>query len=91
MQRLIEIGLWNRDVVFEAPGHRPPKRMDHAQHGIAVHLRIGHDPQCSQIVDLLERNRLLVHLLINAVEMFGRPIDLSSQSILLHGLLHELA
>jgi hypothetical protein len=24
MQRLIKIGLWNRDVVFEAPRHRPP-------------------------------------------------------------------
>ena len=24
MQRLIEIRLWNRDVVLEAPGHWPP-------------------------------------------------------------------
>src|SRR5580765_7493571 len=47
MQRLIEIGLWNRDVVLEAPGHWPPGCVNHPEHGITVHLGLGHDPQRS--------------------------------------------
>ena len=90
MERLIEIGFRNRDVVLESARHRPPQRMNHPHERVAVHLRIGHDAQGGQIVHLLERDRLLVHLLINAVEMFGPAVDLPGQTVLLQRLRDQL-
>src|SRR5687768_14233913 len=44
VERLIQVGLWNRDVILEASWHRPPQRMDQAQDRVAIHLGIRNDP-----------------------------------------------
>ncbi len=54
VERLIQIGFWNGDVVLETAWKRAPQRVDHAQQSITVHLRIGNDPQGGEIVDLFE-------------------------------------
>src|SRR5262245_24753480 len=76
VERLIEVGFWNRNVVLEAPRDRSPQGVDHPDQGIAIHLRIRHDPQGGQIVDFLKCDRLLVHLLIDPVQMLRPTIDL---------------
>jgi hypothetical protein len=73
VKRLIEVGLRNADVVLKPPWHRSPERMNHAEDGITVHLGIGDNANCGQIVNLFEGNALPFHLLIDAVEVLGSP------------------
>ncbi len=81
MERLIEIGLGNRDVILEPARQRTPQGMDHAERGVTIHFGIGDDSQRRQVVDLFERNRLFVHFLIDAVQMLRPPINLSDQPV----------
>ena len=54
MQGLIEVGLWNRDVILESPRQRSPQRMNNAQPRVATHFCVGNDAERGEIVDLLE-------------------------------------
>src|SRR5215831_177253 len=90
MERLVEIRFWNCNIVLKPSRHRAPERMDDSEEGVAIHLRVRHDAQGGQIVDLLKCNRLLVHLLVDPVEVLRPAIDLPRQSVLSHGLVHEL-
>ena len=70
VQRLIEVRPRNRDVILEAPGHRPPNVMDHAQRGVAIALGVRDDAHGKQIVNLLEAGFLTEHFAVHGIEAF---------------------
>ncbi len=63
VQRLIEVGAGNRDEVLDASRNGMPFVVDHAQRRVAVLHRIGDDAQGEQIVHLIQRDLLPLHLL----------------------------
>ena len=82
VQRLVMVGLRHADVVLEATRDRPPQRMDKAHNGIAVHLGVGDHPDGGQVVDLVEGDGLMLHLLVDGVEVFGPAGQLADQPVL---------
>ena len=67
VQRLIQVGAGNRDEVLDAARNRMPFVVNHAQRRVAVLHRIGDDAQRQQIVHLIERDLLPLHLLEHRV------------------------
>ena len=51
--------------------------MNETQDRIAVHLGVCDDADRREIVHLFERDGLAFHLLVDAVEMLGSPLDLA--------------
>ena len=76
VERLVHVDLRHRNEVLEAPGHRLPERVDHAQGAVAVTHRRGDDADGRQVVDLVELAALVVHLLPDRVEVLGPAADL---------------
>src|SRR3990170_1241364 len=69
VERLIEVGLWKRYIVFKPSRHRFPRGMYYAEDHIAVfHLR-NYNPEREDIVDVLEFHILLLHFLKDAVKV----------------------
>ncbi len=71
VQRLIHIGLRQRDVIFEAPGHGLPLRVDHPERLVALSDGVYQNAERDEIVNLIVEKVLRLHLLIDAVEVFG--------------------
>ena len=82
VKALVVIRLGHVDIVFKAPRHGRPQRVDGAEGGIAVRNRVGDDAQGHQIVDLGELLTLALHLLID------RPIMLRATGDLIPGETH---
>src|SRR5690606_8192488 len=72
MQGAVAVALRRRDVVVELAGDVRPETMDDAERGIAVRDGVDEDPDRTQIVELLERQALALHLAPDAVEVL-RP------------------
>ena len=71
VQRLIEVGFGGRDIVLDAPRDGLPLLVDLAEYLITLVHRSDDDPDGGQIVDLIERLVLVLHLFIDGVEVFG--------------------
>ena len=56
VQRLVAVGARNGNEVLDAARHRPPKRMDEPEDGIAGGHVLGDHADRQQIVHLVERN-----------------------------------
>lgn len=69
MQRLVAVGLGNRDVVLEAPGERLVQAVHGAQHAVAGIDLVDDDAEGVDVHDLVERLTLAAHLLVDAVEV----------------------
>lgn len=69
MQRLVAVGLGNRDVVLEASGERLVQAVHGAQHAIAGIDLVDDDAEGVDVHDLVERLTLAAHLLVDAVEV----------------------
>ena len=82
MERLVEVGLGNADEVLEPARDRGPEGMDEPQDGVAVDLGVRDDADGAQVVDVLEGDALLQHLLVDAVEMLGPPLHLALVPVL---------
>ena len=82
VQRLVVIGLGDADVVLEAARHRPPEGMNEPHDGVAIHRGVGDDPDGGDIVDLVERHALPLHLLGDGVQMFGAADKLAGEPVL---------
>ena len=67
MQRLVEIKLRHRDVVFEAAGNRVPAPMQCPEHAVAILDRLHQDAHSHQIEDLIEGLSAHDHLLVDRV------------------------
>mmetsp|Transcript_10472 Transcript_10472/g.36132 ORF Transcript_10472/g.36132 Transcript_10472/m.36132 type:complete len:753 (+) Transcript_10472:1841-4099(+) len=88
VQRLVPVLLGVLDVVLELALHRGPDRVHQVQHGVALGLLGDDAPASAQVVDLLERDLLLLHLLVDSVNVLGPAVQiLVLQAALLHGLL----
>ena len=90
VQALVHIELWHRDVVFEAPWHRVPKRMDRTEHRIAIAHGVHDDAHCDQVVYLRETLALLRHLRIDGVEVLRAPHEARLDADLLHLLFEDI-
>ncbi len=77
VQRLVAVGLGDRDVILEAAWQRFVQIMYSAQHAITgVHL-VDDDPERINVHDLVEGPALAAHLFIDAVDMLLPPADLA--------------
>ncbi len=68
VKRLVHVGLGHGDVVLEPARDGLEVGMDITEDGIAVLLRVGDDPQCHQVIDLVEGVMLVMHLLVDRVD-----------------------
>ena len=91
MQRLVAIGLRDRDVILEFARQRLVQAMDDSQHPVALIRRVHDHPEPVDIEDLVERQVLVPHLAINAVDAFLAPLDLRLDAALLDMLNQVLA
>ena len=71
VQRLVAIDLRPGDVVVELVGNRREMAMHIGQRLIAIRDRLHDDAQPSDVVHLLEAQRLAAHLLDDAVDVLG--------------------
>ena len=70
VQRLVGVGLGQRDVVLEAARHGRPDRVDQTERVVDGLLgAVEDDPERDHVVDLLERDALLLHLRVDRGEV----------------------
>ena len=76
VERLIHVRLRHGDVVLETSGNGLIHFMYDPQRCVTVLHRIYNDPDCKQIVDLIQGLILINHLFIDTEEMFDPAVDL---------------
>ncbi len=81
MQRAIVVGLGPGDVIVELARHRCPQCMHHAQRGIAGGDIVDHYPHRTDVVQLVERQPLLLHLPPDAVDVLRAATDLGLDAL----------
>ncbi|MNZ73678.1 hypothetical protein D3C78_921000 [compost metagenome] len=77
VQRLVAVGLGNRDVVLEAAGQRLVQVVHGAEHAVAGVDLVDDDAEGVDVHDLVERPALAAHLLVDAVEVLLAADDLA--------------
>ena len=68
VQRLIQVGPRNGDIILKPARHRPPNMMHYSQRGIAAALRVCNDANGQQIVNLFETRFLPQHLAMQRIQ-----------------------
>ncbi|RMN46324.1 hypothetical protein ALQ59_05621 [Pseudomonas syringae pv. apii] len=81
MQRLVAVGLGDRDVILESAGQRLVQIMYSAQHAITGIDLVDDDAERVNVHDLVEGPALAAHLLVDAVEVFLPPADVAFDAI----------
>jgi hypothetical protein len=81
VQRLVAVGLGDRDVILEAPRQRLVQVMHGAQHAVAGVDLVDDDAERVDVHDLVEGPALAAHLLVDAVEVFLPPADLALDAV----------
>ncbi|MNX50122.1 hypothetical protein D3C86_807400 [compost metagenome] len=81
VQRLIAVGLGDRDVILEAPRQRFVQIMHSTQHAVAGIDLVDDDPERVDVHDLVEGPTLAAHFLVDAVEVFLATADLALDAI----------
>ena len=77
MKGAVHVVLGVGDVIVELPGDGLPQRVDDAEDGVAGRHVIHDHAQGQEVVKLFHRQFLAVHLLEDAVKMFGPTLDVS--------------
>ena len=90
VQRLVAVGLGDRDVVLEAPGHRLVELVQHAQRPVAVVDAGDDDAEAEDVVDLCEALALVAHLAVDRIQRLLAPADLHLHARAREGLVHVL-
>ncbi len=75
VQALVPVGLGHGNVVLEAPGHGLPLRVHEAEHGVAVPHVLDDGAEGEDVVHIVERQVLLGHLFVDAVDMLDAAPD----------------
>src|ERR1700683_1095923 len=75
VNRAIVIVLWGRGVIVELAWNEAPQAVHDTERGIAFGERVDQDAHGSHIKDLFELHVLELHLAIDAVDVFGTPIN----------------
>ena len=70
VQRLVAVGLRNRDVILEAAGDRFVEAVQRAQHEVARRHVLDDDAEAEHVEHIGEGKVLFAHLAKNAVEVF---------------------
>src|SRR5690606_18202974 len=79
VERLITIGLRQRDVVFEAARDRGPFRVDRTERRVAVRDRLHAYLERYQIVDLVERALQGAHAAVDAGDVSRSTVNLTRE------------
>ncbi|MNC14120.1 hypothetical protein D3C75_618860 [compost metagenome] len=82
MQRLVAVGLGDRDVILEASGKRLVQAVHGAEHAVAGVDLVDGDAEGVDVHDLVERPALAAHLLVDAVEVLLAAGDHPFQTFL---------
>ncbi len=75
VERLVQVVLGDGDVVVELAGDRTPDAVDDAEGRVTVPDLVDQQPDGVDVVDLAEFRALALHLLPDAVDVFGSPLD----------------
>ena len=75
VQRLVAVGLRNRDIVFELAGDRLVEAVQHAERRVARGHVLDENAHAIDVEHLRERVVLLAHLLVHAVNGFFPTAD----------------
>src|SRR3546814_669562 len=81
VQRLVAVGLGDRDVVLETPWQWFVQIMYSAQYAVAGIDLVDDDPERVDIHDLVEGPTLAAHLLVDAIEVFLSATDLAFDTV----------
>ena len=81
MQRLVAVGLWNGDVVFEAARQGFVQIMYSTQHAIAGIDLVDDDPERVDVHDFVEGPTLATHFFVNAVDVLLTTADFTLNAI----------
>ncbi len=74
VQRLIAVDARNGDVILEAPRHGFVNAVHQPEHAIA-HVRVlDNDPKAVHIDHFIERDLLVLHFFVNAVQVLLAPL-----------------
>ena len=76
MDGLVLVLLGHRDIVLETARNVLVHLVDDTEYLIALDDLINNDPACEKIVDLIDRLALLVHLLVDAVEVLRTAFNI---------------
>src|SRR5208337_5478259 len=80
MERLVHVRLGKTYKILEPARHKRPERMEDAEYVVAVAHRVRDDSQRDHILDLLKRDLLFNHLLVNAVVMLDPAFYLAGNA-----------
>ena len=93
MQGLVHVRLRHGDIVLETPGDRLIHLMDDAQGCVAVLDRLHDNPDCEQVINLIQGLVLVHHFFVNTEKMLHPPVHMGLDPRVLHMLLdlgHDL-
>ena len=90
MKRLIHIVLGIRNVIVKLARYGFPDGVNDSEDGITIRQRLDNDSKRQQIVELLDRESLAVHLFEDAVKMLCAPLDLACDPVFLQTRLQDL-
>ncbi len=85
VEGLVHALLGVGDVIVEGARQRPPQPVDDAQGAVAVGDGIHQDPNRQQVIDLVgapSGGGVLFHLLVDAVDVLGAPLDIGLDVLL---------
>ena len=88
VKRLVEVELGHGDVIFETPLSRLPDGMDGAQSRIAVLNALCDHTDAYEVIDLVELQLLLLHLVEDAPEMLRAARDFGVDEHLVQSALY---
>ncbi len=88
VQRLVHVELRRVDVVLEAALHRRPDGVNGPEGRPAVLLRVDHDPNGHQVVDVVELLAPDHHLLVDGPQVLRAPRHVRLDAHLVEALAH---
>jgi hypothetical protein len=89
VDRAIVVLLRRRDVVLEAAGHHRPGGVHDAERAVAGSRRRSHDAEAEDVGQLLEADRLALHLGPDRKRLLAPAIDLRGDAVLLRSFLES--
>ena len=75
VQRLIAVGLWHSDVIFNKTGKRFPARVDYAKRSVAILDSGDNDAKRDQVMDFFHVHVVLNEFAPEAVVVLGARVD----------------
>src|SRR5262249_25644833 len=75
VDRTVLILLGSRDIVLEASRYHRPRGMDNAERLIALREALDDDPEAVDVGELLESDRLALHLAPDRIGALAAALD----------------